>query len=91
VTAWVDVSAQLDRRWAAFRAHVTQISDENPFVRFGRDAWAEFWHREAFVRRETRVPAPDLEDDLFAGLEGLNPGPYGWGTGADAGAAGGAP
>ena len=43
VTAWVDVSAQLDRRWEAFRAHVTQISDENPFVRFGRDAWREFW------------------------------------------------
>ena len=78
VTTWVDVSAQLDQRWEAFRAHVTQISGENPFVRFGRDAWAEFWPREAFVRRETRVPAPDHEDDLFAGLEGREPGPYGW-------------
>ena len=28
VTAWIDVSAQLDRRWEAFRAHVTQISDQ---------------------------------------------------------------
>ena len=79
ITAWVDVSAQLDQRWDAFRAHVTQISGENPFVRFGRDAWAEFWSREAFVRRESRVPAPDHEDDLFAGLDDATPGPYGWG------------
>ena len=71
------------RSWTSagrrFRAHVTQISGENPFVRFGRDAWAEFWSREAFVRRETRVPAPDHEDDLFAGLDDAAPGPYGWG------------
>ena len=78
VTAWVDVSEQLDRRWEAFRAHVTQISDQNPFVRFGRDAWREFWFREAFVRRESRVPAPDHETDLFEGLDGLEPGQYGW-------------
>jgi len=79
ITAWIDVSDQLDRRWEAFRAHVTQISDQNPFVRFGPDAWRDFWFKEAFVRRETRVPAPDTEEDLFAGLEGREPGPYGWG------------
>jgi N-acetyl-1-D-myo-inositol-2-amino-2-deoxy-alpha-D-glucopyranoside deacetylase len=79
ITTWVDVAAYLDRRWQAFRAHVTQISEQNPFVRFGPDAWRDFWSREAFVRRETRVPAPDVEDDLFAGLEGREPGPHGWG------------
>jgi LmbE family N-acetylglucosaminyl deacetylase len=79
ITAWIDISDVLDLRWGAFRAHVTQISDQNPFVRFGRDAWKEFWSREAFVRRETRVPAPDHETDLFAGLEGRTPGPNGWG------------
>jgi N-acetyl-1-D-myo-inositol-2-amino-2-deoxy-alpha-D-glucopyranoside deacetylase len=78
VTTWVDVNPYLEQRWEAFRAHATQISDENPFVRFGRDAWREFWFREAFVRRETRVPAPDQETDLFEGLEGLAPGPHGW-------------
>jgi mycothiol S-conjugate amidase len=78
VTAWVDVSAQLDQRWEAFRAHATQISDQNPFVRFGRDAWREFWFREAYVRRESRIPAPERETDLFAGLDGLRPGRYGW-------------
>ena len=47
-------------------------------MRFGKEAWAEFWHREAFVRRESRVPAPDRETDLFEGLEGVEPGAYGW-------------
>ena len=79
ITTWVDVTPVLDRRWAAMRAHVTQISEENPFVRFGQDAWRDFWSREAFVRRESRVPAPDQETDLLAGLEDRSPGPYGWG------------
>jgi N-acetyl-1-D-myo-inositol-2-amino-2-deoxy-alpha-D-glucopyranoside deacetylase len=78
ITAWVDVSAVLDRRWNAIKAHVTQIAEDNPFVRFGKDAWAEYWFREAYIRRESRVPAPDLEDDLFAGLGERAPGPYGW-------------
>lgn len=78
VTAWVDVSAHLDQRWEAFRAHVTQISEQHPFVRFGRDAWREFWFREAYVRRESRIPAPTSETDLFTGFEGLEPGRYGW-------------
>jgi N-acetyl-1-D-myo-inositol-2-amino-2-deoxy-alpha-D-glucopyranoside deacetylase len=78
ITAWIDVDDVLDQRWDAMRAHATQISDQNPFVRFGKEAWAEFWHREAFVRRESRGPAPDHETDLFAGLAALSPGPYGW-------------
>jgi N-acetyl-1-D-myo-inositol-2-amino-2-deoxy-alpha-D-glucopyranoside deacetylase len=79
ITAWIDISEVIDQRWAAIKAHVTQISDDNPFVRFGKEAWAEYWSREAYIRRESRVPAPDHEEDLFAGLEGRSPGPYGWG------------
>ena len=89
ITAWVDVHPVLDQRWEAIKAHITQISDDNPFVRFGKEAWAEYWHREAFVRRETRVPAPDHETDLFEGLEGRTPGRYGWdGVTAPAGTTG---
>ena len=40
--------------------------------------------REAFVRRESRVPAPDHETDLFEGLEGREPGPFGWTVGEPA-------
>ena len=79
ITAWVDVASVLDRRWEAFRAHATQISEQHPFVRFGQDGWQEFWNREAYVRRESRVPAPDRETDLFEGLLGQTPGAYGWG------------
>jgi LmbE family N-acetylglucosaminyl deacetylase len=78
ITAWVDVSDALDARWGAIQAHVTQISSENPFVRFGKEAWIEFWNREAFIRRESRIQAPDHETDLFEGLDGREPGPYGW-------------
>jgi LmbE family N-acetylglucosaminyl deacetylase len=78
ITTWVDVSEVLDERWNAIKAHATQIAEENPFVRFGKEAWAEYWFREAFVRRESRVPAPALEDDLFEGLVGRAPGRYGW-------------
>ena len=79
ITTWVDISEVLDARWLAFKAHVTQISDQNPFVRFGRDSWREFWSKEAYVRVASRVPAPDHETDLFEGLAGLEPGLYGWG------------
>ncbi len=79
ITTWVDISGALDARWLAFTAHVTQISGENPFVRFGRDSWREFWSREAYIRVASRVSAPDREADLFEGLAGLEPGPYGWG------------
>ena len=79
ITAWVDISDAIDARWTAMQAHVTQISDQNPFVRFGRSAWRDFWSREAYVRRASRIPAPERETDLFEGFGGREPGPYGWG------------
>ena len=79
ITARVDISDVLDDRWGAFQAHVTQISDKNPFVRFGRDAWRDFWSKEAYILVGSRVEAPAEETDLFEGLAGLEPGPYGWG------------
>jgi N-acetyl-1-D-myo-inositol-2-amino-2-deoxy-alpha-D-glucopyranoside deacetylase len=90
ITAWIDVSAALDRRWDAINQHVTQMSKDNPFIRFGRDAWADSWNREAFIRRESRVAAPAHETDLFEGLEDARPGPYGWGAEAAFAAAEGA-
>ena len=75
ITTWIDVSSVLDQRWAAIQEHVTQISADNPFVRFGRDAWADFWNREAYIRTESRIPAPDQETDLFAGVDAAAAGP----------------
>jgi hypothetical protein len=44
------------------------MSPENPFLRFGPDAWREFWGKEAYILRESRVPTDLPETDLFAGL-----------------------
>jgi N-acetyl-1-D-myo-inositol-2-amino-2-deoxy-alpha-D-glucopyranoside deacetylase len=68
ITTWVDVSDVLDQKWAAIRSHVTQMSPDNPFLRFGVDAWREFWSKEAYILREARIDVDLPESDLFAGL-----------------------
>ncbi len=69
ITTWVDISGDpIDRKWRAIQRHVTQIAMDSGFMVFGEEGWKEHWAREAFIRRESRVPAPDHEDDLFAGL-----------------------
>jgi len=68
ITTWVDVGSVLDRKWAAIGKHVTQMSPQNPFLRFGIDAWREFWGREAYILVEARTPATGPETDLFEGL-----------------------
>jgi N-acetyl-1-D-myo-inositol-2-amino-2-deoxy-alpha-D-glucopyranoside deacetylase len=69
ITTWIDVSDVLDRKWAAILKHRTQMSPDSPFLRFGADAWREFWAREAYILRESSVPAPTPETDVFAGLD----------------------
>ena len=62
----------LDQKWAAIQRHVTQISSESPFMQMGVEGWREFWSTEAYVLRETRIPASAPETDLFAGLTGVS-------------------
>ena len=69
ITTWIDVSSVLDQKWAAIGKHVTQMSPENTFLRFGKDAWREFWGKEAYVLVQSRVPASTPETDVFAGLD----------------------
>jgi N-acetyl-1-D-myo-inositol-2-amino-2-deoxy-alpha-D-glucopyranoside deacetylase len=68
ITTWVDVSNVVDRKWSAIQKHVTQMSPDSFFLRFGLDGWREFWSKEAFVLRESRVPTTLPETDVFAGL-----------------------
>jgi LmbE family N-acetylglucosaminyl deacetylase len=68
ITAWVDVADVLPRKWEAIQRHVSQISPTNGFMTFGFDGWKEFWSREAYVLRESRVATTTPETDLFAGL-----------------------
>ena len=81
ITAKVDVREVLDARWDAIKAHVTQISDDNPFVRFGKEAWAEYWPFEAYVRRESRIWPRTSESDLRgASMAGSRAPPVGTAT-----------
>ncbi|MES2210536.1 MAG: PIG-L family deacetylase [Chloroflexota bacterium] len=68
ITTWIDISGVLDQKWAAIWRHVTQMSPNSPFLRFGPDAWRDFWSKEAYVLRESRVAAATPETDVFAGL-----------------------
>ncbi|HYO29515.1 MAG TPA: hypothetical protein VER37_02955, partial [Thermomicrobiales bacterium] len=69
ITAWIDVSGEpLARKWAALREHATQISQDNPFFRFGLEGGDEWWSREAFILRGSSVQTQPPEDDLFAGI-----------------------
>ena len=68
ITTRVDISDFLDAKWEAIKRHVTQIGPDHPFIAFGIDGWREFWSVESYILRESRVPAPLPETDLFAGL-----------------------
>ncbi|HXI46786.1 MAG TPA: PIG-L family deacetylase [Candidatus Acidoferrales bacterium] len=70
ITTWIDVSSVVDRKWAAIGRHVTQMSGDNFFLRFGLDGWREFWSKEALILTESRgkVSTSLPETDVFAGL-----------------------
>jgi N-acetyl-1-D-myo-inositol-2-amino-2-deoxy-alpha-D-glucopyranoside deacetylase len=69
VTTRVDVAAFAAARFAAIRAHRSQIAADNPLVALGPDAWADVVGSEAFVLRSARIPVTLPETDLFAGLD----------------------
>jgi mycothiol S-conjugate amidase len=69
VTTWLDISgAPVDAKWAAIHEHVTQISDQSPFMLLGLDGWRQGWSKEAYILREARIPTSLPETDLFAGI-----------------------
>ena len=68
ITTRVDVGPYLDAKFRALSRHVTQMAPDNPFLVFGADGWRDFWPQETFILRESRVPAPTPETDLFSGV-----------------------
>ncbi|GAA0396928.1 PIG-L family deacetylase [Microbispora corallina] len=67
ITTVVDVAAYADDKMKALRAHASQ-GDTIFLLRLPEEAQRQVFAEEAFVRRMSRVAAPDREDDLFAGL-----------------------
>jgi N-acetyl-1-D-myo-inositol-2-amino-2-deoxy-alpha-D-glucopyranoside deacetylase len=69
ITTWVDIGGDpIDRKWRAIQRHVTQIAQDNGFMVLGEEGWKEFWTKEAFILRESRIPTTKPESDLFAGV-----------------------
>lgn len=68
VTTAVDVRPWLERKMTALRAHTSQLAEDSFFLNFPGDVAGEAFTVEWFVRLRSSVPAPDREDDLFAGL-----------------------
>ena len=69
ITTWLDISgAPVEAKWAAIHEHVTQISDQSPFMLLGLEGWQEGWSKEAYILRVSRIPSTTPETDLFAGI-----------------------
>jgi LmbE family N-acetylglucosaminyl deacetylase len=69
ITTWIDISGDpLQRKWDAIHEHKTQISNDNPFMAFGFEGWAEYWSKESYILRESRIESSLPETDLFAGI-----------------------
>jgi LmbE family N-acetylglucosaminyl deacetylase len=67
ITTVVDVTSHVVRKRKALEAHASQ--GENMFMlKMPEEGQQRMFGREAFIRQFSTVPAPDLEDDLFAGL-----------------------
>lgn len=68
IHASIDVSARVDQKERALRAHRTQIPDDWFLLSLPSEWKPQVWGRESFVRVFSRVAVPDREDDLFVGL-----------------------
>jgi N-acetyl-1-D-myo-inositol-2-amino-2-deoxy-alpha-D-glucopyranoside deacetylase len=68
ITAWMDVTPQIDKKLAAFRAHRSQIPEDWFLLSVPEEDRPLVMGRESFVRVFNHVDAPAIEDDLFAGL-----------------------
>lgn len=68
ITARVQTRGYLDQMRRALRAHRTQIPEDDLLLTLPPDIAAEAFAVDSYIRAFTRVPAPDQETDLFAGL-----------------------
>ena len=69
ITTWLDVRDVVSRKIDALRTHRTQIKRESTFLNLPDDLAREYVGVEGFRRAQSRVDAPEREDDLFAGIQ----------------------
>ncbi|GAA0393198.1 GlcNAc-PI de-N-acetylase [Acrocarpospora corrugata] len=70
ITSILDVAQYGDRKIKAMSAHASQ-GDSEFFLSMPAELQHRMFAAEAYIRQWSKVPAPDHEDDLFAGLRGL--------------------
>jgi mycothiol conjugate amidase Mca len=68
VTTYVNVSDQVERKHQALLAHATQMGPEVFFSKLPPSMFNAIFSMETFQRVKSLRPAPEEEDDLFAGL-----------------------
>jgi N-acetyl-1-D-myo-inositol-2-amino-2-deoxy-alpha-D-glucopyranoside deacetylase len=69
ITTIVDVSAHLDRKQEALRAHRSQIGEDSFFLNTPPNLATPLFGREEFVLEEGPTPQVTPETDLFEGLD----------------------
>lgn len=70
VDATVDVRGHVQQKFAALRAHVTQVGPSSFFLNLPDELHEVAYGTEWFIRHRSDVAVPDHEDDLFTGLAG---------------------
>ena len=69
ITTVVDVREVFDRRWAALRAHRTQVGPQNPFHQVPESVLREWMAYDTFTRVWPPFPAgASIETDVLEGL-----------------------
>jgi mycothiol conjugate amidase Mca len=68
VTTRMEVGPYMKQKREALLMHRTQIGVDNPMLEIPEDIARELWGVETFQRARSLVAAPEVEDDLFAGL-----------------------
>ncbi|GIH27204.1 GlcNAc-PI de-N-acetylase [Acrocarpospora phusangensis] len=69
ITSVLDVAAYFERKIKAISAHASQ-GDSEFFLNMPDALQRRVFAAEAYIRQWSKVPAPDHEDDLFAGIRG---------------------
>ena len=69
VTTRVDIAPHLEAKFAAMRAHATQLGPDFPWLALSIDEWRELYPYEGFILRSSLVETALPESDLFAGLD----------------------
>jgi mycothiol conjugate amidase Mca len=71
ITAIIDVRAEVPLKLASLRAHRTQIKPDFWMLTLPQELQIQFLGYETFERAHSLVPAPEHEDDLFAGVTAI--------------------